>query len=208
VGIAATGFCYPGGILQLFHRRYQQNFSTSTRSTSFAAADSSINRIASSRLISFGSLSTLARHRQSLLHLRRCGRQDQHHEDQEEKSKFREDQEYSSEDGVESGTHPCRRKAGEDFQGNTIPITTSSVRDSINGDARIKFREGKIKTKYLSNTQRFLRRIKDLSKSRDQLSPKKRERSLPWIGRSYIYMKIYVWQSEQITKAEMFSTKF
>jgi hypothetical protein len=26
VGIAATGFCYPGGILQLFHRRYQQIF--------------------------------------------------------------------------------------------------------------------------------------------------------------------------------------
>jgi hypothetical protein len=24
VGIAATGFCYPGGILQLFHRRDQQ----------------------------------------------------------------------------------------------------------------------------------------------------------------------------------------
>jgi hypothetical protein len=24
VGIAATGFCYLGGILQLFHRRYQQ----------------------------------------------------------------------------------------------------------------------------------------------------------------------------------------
>jgi hypothetical protein len=26
MGIAATGFCYPGGILQLFHRRYQQIF--------------------------------------------------------------------------------------------------------------------------------------------------------------------------------------
>jgi hypothetical protein len=26
VGIAATGFCYPGGILQLFHRQDQQNF--------------------------------------------------------------------------------------------------------------------------------------------------------------------------------------
>jgi hypothetical protein len=24
VGIAATGFCYPGGILQLFHRQDQQ----------------------------------------------------------------------------------------------------------------------------------------------------------------------------------------
>jgi hypothetical protein len=38
VGIAATGFCYLGEILQLFHRRYQQNFSTSSRSTNFAAA--------------------------------------------------------------------------------------------------------------------------------------------------------------------------
>jgi hypothetical protein len=26
VGIAATGFCYPGGILQLFHRQDQQIF--------------------------------------------------------------------------------------------------------------------------------------------------------------------------------------
>jgi hypothetical protein len=41
VGIAATGFCYLGGILQLFHRRYQQIFSTLSRSTNFAAADSS-----------------------------------------------------------------------------------------------------------------------------------------------------------------------
>jgi hypothetical protein len=41
VGIAATGFCYSGGILQLFHRRYQQIFSTSTRSTNFATTDRS-----------------------------------------------------------------------------------------------------------------------------------------------------------------------
>jgi hypothetical protein len=47
VGIVATGFCYLGGILQLFHRRYQQIFSTSTRSTNFAAADSSNSQIAS-----------------------------------------------------------------------------------------------------------------------------------------------------------------
>jgi hypothetical protein len=40
VGIAATGFCYPGGILQLFHRRYQQFFSTSSRSTTRTAEDS------------------------------------------------------------------------------------------------------------------------------------------------------------------------
>jgi hypothetical protein len=40
VGIAATGFCYPGGILQLFHRRYQQIFSTSSRSTTRTAEDS------------------------------------------------------------------------------------------------------------------------------------------------------------------------
>jgi hypothetical protein len=52
VGIAATGFCYPGGILQLFHRRYQQIFSTSTRSASFAAANGS-SRLASSQIISF-----------------------------------------------------------------------------------------------------------------------------------------------------------
>jgi hypothetical protein len=47
VGIAATGFCYPGGILQqvfhrqdqqVFHRQDQQIFS-STRSAKFAAAD-------------------------------------------------------------------------------------------------------------------------------------------------------------------------
>jgi hypothetical protein len=40
VGIAATGFCYSGGILQLFHRRYQQIFSTSSRSTMRTAEDS------------------------------------------------------------------------------------------------------------------------------------------------------------------------
>jgi hypothetical protein len=40
VGIAATGFCYPGGILQLFHRRDQQIFSTSSRSTTHTAEDS------------------------------------------------------------------------------------------------------------------------------------------------------------------------
>jgi hypothetical protein len=40
VGIAATGFCYPGGILRLFHRRYQQIFSTSSRSTTRTAEDS------------------------------------------------------------------------------------------------------------------------------------------------------------------------
>jgi hypothetical protein len=50
VGIAATGFCYLGGILQLFHRRHQQIFSTSSRSTNFAAADSSI-QIASTKFV-------------------------------------------------------------------------------------------------------------------------------------------------------------
>jgi hypothetical protein len=40
VGTAATGFCYPGGILQLSHRRYQQFFSTSSRSTTHTAEDS------------------------------------------------------------------------------------------------------------------------------------------------------------------------
>jgi hypothetical protein len=80
VGIAVTGFCYLGEILQII---------SSTRLASFAAADGSINWIASSRLISFGSSSTSVRHRQSLLRLWRCGRQDQHHEDQEEKSKLR-----------------------------------------------------------------------------------------------------------------------
>jgi hypothetical protein len=68
VGIAATGFCYPGGILQIFsstrsasfhrqdqqvfhrqdqqllHRKDQQIFS-STRSSNFAATNSSIRRI-------------------------------------------------------------------------------------------------------------------------------------------------------------------
>jgi hypothetical protein len=53
VGIAATGFCYLGGILQLFHRRYQQKISTSTRSTNFATADSS-SQIASNHLIYIG----------------------------------------------------------------------------------------------------------------------------------------------------------
>jgi hypothetical protein len=55
-GIAANGFCYPGGILQLFHRQDQQIFHrqdqqvfSSTRSTIFAAADSS--QIASRRII-------------------------------------------------------------------------------------------------------------------------------------------------------------
>jgi hypothetical protein len=43
VGIAATGFCYPGGILQLFHRRYQQIFSTSTRSANFSTSSRSTN---------------------------------------------------------------------------------------------------------------------------------------------------------------------
>jgi hypothetical protein len=41
VGIAATGFCYPGGILQLF---------SSTRSANFATANSSNNQIASRRI--------------------------------------------------------------------------------------------------------------------------------------------------------------
>jgi hypothetical protein len=40
VGITATRFCYPGGILQLFHRRYQQIFSASSRSTTHTAEDS------------------------------------------------------------------------------------------------------------------------------------------------------------------------
>jgi hypothetical protein len=34
VGIAVTGFCYPGGIFQLFHREDQQIFSSSTALTS------------------------------------------------------------------------------------------------------------------------------------------------------------------------------
>jgi hypothetical protein len=51
VGIAATGFCYLGGILQLFHRRYQQIFSTSTRSTNFAAADNRSSQIDSTEFI-------------------------------------------------------------------------------------------------------------------------------------------------------------
>jgi hypothetical protein len=42
VGIAATGFCYPGGILQLF---------SSTRSTNFTTADSSSSQIASTEFI-------------------------------------------------------------------------------------------------------------------------------------------------------------
>jgi hypothetical protein len=50
VGIAATGFYYSGGILQLFHRRYQQIFSISSRSTNFATASSSNNQIASRRI--------------------------------------------------------------------------------------------------------------------------------------------------------------
>jgi hypothetical protein len=42
VGIAATGFCYPGGILQLFF--------LSTRSTNFSTTDSSNNQIASHKI--------------------------------------------------------------------------------------------------------------------------------------------------------------
>jgi hypothetical protein len=33
MGIAVTGFCYPGGILQLFHRKDQQIFETANSST-------------------------------------------------------------------------------------------------------------------------------------------------------------------------------
>jgi hypothetical protein len=44
VGIAATGFCYPGGILQIF---------SSSRSANFAAADSS-SQIASSHRVYIG----------------------------------------------------------------------------------------------------------------------------------------------------------
>jgi hypothetical protein len=44
VEIAATGFCYPGGILQLF---------SSTKSANFAAADGSSNQIASCWTIIF-----------------------------------------------------------------------------------------------------------------------------------------------------------
>jgi hypothetical protein len=51
VGIAATGFCYLGGILQLFHRRYQQKISTSTRSTNFTAADNRSSQIDSTEFI-------------------------------------------------------------------------------------------------------------------------------------------------------------
>jgi hypothetical protein len=51
VGIAATGFCHLGGILQLFHRRYQQIFSTSSRSTSFTAAHNRSKQIDSTEFI-------------------------------------------------------------------------------------------------------------------------------------------------------------
>jgi hypothetical protein len=51
VGSAATGFCYLGGILQLFHRRYQQIFSTSTRSTNFTAAHNRSTQIDSTEFI-------------------------------------------------------------------------------------------------------------------------------------------------------------
>jgi hypothetical protein len=63
VGIAATGFCYLGGILQLFHRRYQQIFSTSSRSTNFAAAGSS-SQIASAN----SSASDRLHHQQRRVH--------------------------------------------------------------------------------------------------------------------------------------------
>jgi hypothetical protein len=49
VGIAATGFCYPGGILQLF---------LSTRSATFAAADSS--QITSRWIISFNAFNFIS----------------------------------------------------------------------------------------------------------------------------------------------------
>jgi hypothetical protein len=49
VGIAATGFCYPGGILQLF---------LSTRSANFMAADSS--QIASRWIISFNAFNFIS----------------------------------------------------------------------------------------------------------------------------------------------------
>jgi hypothetical protein len=55
VGIAATGFCYPGGILQLF---------SSTRSANFAAADSS--RVASSASLLEGFVSKQWRNRISV----------------------------------------------------------------------------------------------------------------------------------------------
>jgi hypothetical protein len=42
VGIAATGFCHPGGILQLF---------LSTRSANFVATDSSSSQIASKEFV-------------------------------------------------------------------------------------------------------------------------------------------------------------
>jgi hypothetical protein len=42
VGIAATGFCYPGGILQIF---------SSTRSTNFTAADNRSSQIDSTEFI-------------------------------------------------------------------------------------------------------------------------------------------------------------
>jgi hypothetical protein len=50
VGIAATGFCYPGGILQAFHRQDQQIFS-STRSANFTAADNRSSQIDSTEFI-------------------------------------------------------------------------------------------------------------------------------------------------------------
>jgi hypothetical protein len=51
VGIAATGFCYLGGILQLFHRRYQQIFSISSRSANFTTADNRSSQIDSTEFI-------------------------------------------------------------------------------------------------------------------------------------------------------------
>jgi hypothetical protein len=51
VGIAATGFCHLGGILQLFHRQYQQIFSISSRSTNFTAADNRSSQIDSTEFI-------------------------------------------------------------------------------------------------------------------------------------------------------------
>jgi 7-keto-8-aminopelargonate synthetase-like enzyme len=63
VGIAATGFGIRAGSFKLFHRRYQQIFSTSSRSTNFAAANSS-SQIASAN----SSASDRLHHQQRRVH--------------------------------------------------------------------------------------------------------------------------------------------
>jgi hypothetical protein len=59
VGIAATGFCYPGGILQIFHRQDQQIFHRQDQET-FHRQDQQISRLprAAVRLLQQNSSST------------------------------------------------------------------------------------------------------------------------------------------------------